>query len=527
MTERKESAATSTEVKLIEEFCKPLETGNKFEHLDFKGSPLVRYFANEGQFKSFIQTIGDYRSPRFESDDPSHHLSYNLSSLVQGELEFVDLKTIINVVSSASDPNHLFRRVRTFSAVTFELKPEEKFFDLYRVPKSQIIPVLKQHKEYLKRNRTRLIKHGWTDDSSGEWGYRLDIDSLYSTKTLSETVFFPPEDFENKKYGGRDITETGKQAKIPDAVLERVETLRPKLVDLKVLVTETLIKSIQSGVRKSLWEICSECFVNSLSAEEMEFLLFVDNHTATVKDGMYFFGFAGSNISMLIFFIHVIDFEISNGLYELQSVVNQSVKGHRSYYQIDDTPLAKNINEKLDHIFEIERLQDKALKDFTDQVNATIENEFYEEVVIKKRVKRKVNAKFVPYMDRLADLTAIQLETDGSLPSLQISASSPNQGVKKIFEPSPDYRSVTLRGTTFALTPKQADVIRVLHEAHKKELSELHQDDIINSLSEQASTTLKDIFKRKKKSGGGWEQVEAWGNLIVKGSKAGFFKLNI
>lgn len=88
---------------------------------------------------------------------------------------------------------------------------------------------------------------------------------------------------------------------------------------------------------------------------------------------------------------------------------------------------------------------------------------------------------------------------------------------KSPFSHSPDYRSVSLRGKTFSLTPRQAQIIEMLYNAHKKGTPELGQHYILEELESQASR-LRDAFRSRP---------EAWDALIMKGKTKGTYRLNI
>lgn len=85
------------------------------------------------------------------------------------------------------------------------------------------------------------------------------------------------------------------------------------------------------------------------------------------------------------------------------------------------------------------------------------------------------------------------------------------------FTYSPDFRWVCLNGQPFTLTPSQAQVIRLLFEAHEKKTPELGQSYILEQI-ESTSRRLRDLFKSSPK---------AWKELIRPGAKRGTFRLNI
>ncbi len=84
------------------------------------------------------------------------------------------------------------------------------------------------------------------------------------------------------------------------------------------------------------------------------------------------------------------------------------------------------------------------------------------------------------------------------------------------FKHSEDYISITFNDQTFTLTSRQAQVVQILHEAHKNELPDVGQHHILEKLGSQSSR-LRDTFKRS----------DLWGTLIVQGKKSGTYRLNL
>jgi len=84
------------------------------------------------------------------------------------------------------------------------------------------------------------------------------------------------------------------------------------------------------------------------------------------------------------------------------------------------------------------------------------------------------------------------------------------------FHHSGDFRSIRLDGTEYFLTSKQARVIEMLHEAHEQGTPEVGQHSILETL--ESGKRLRDVFK---------SNLDAWTNLIRKGTRKGTFRLNI
>jgi hypothetical protein len=80
-----------------------------------------------------------------------------------------------------------------------------------------------------------------------------------------------------------------------------------------------------------------------------------------------------------------------------------------------------------------------------------------------------------------------------------------------------DYRSVTLRGQTYTLTSRQAQVVEILHRAYLDEKPDVAIDYILEKLGTQNSR-WQDTFKRNP---------EARKALIRKGERKGTLRLNL
>jgi hypothetical protein len=84
------------------------------------------------------------------------------------------------------------------------------------------------------------------------------------------------------------------------------------------------------------------------------------------------------------------------------------------------------------------------------------------------------------------------------------------------FRHSPDYRSVILCGKQFSLTPQQAQVVEILHEAYENGTPEVGQAYLLEQVA-TPSSRLRDTFKGSS----------AWGELIIPGTTQGSFRLNL
>jgi hypothetical protein len=95
---------------------------------------------------------------------------------------------------------------------------------------------------------------------------------------------------------------------------------------------------------------------------------------------------------------------------------------------------------------------------------------------------------------------------------------------ERTFSHSDDFRSFTLDGRVFSLTPRQAEVVRILLRAFRSGAPELGWPQIRSQLSSQLGVQREslperfiDMFKRS----------DAWGNLVMRGKTRNSYRLNL
>lgn len=86
------------------------------------------------------------------------------------------------------------------------------------------------------------------------------------------------------------------------------------------------------------------------------------------------------------------------------------------------------------------------------------------------------------------------------------------------FKHSVDYRSIRWKGEDYSLTPRQAQIVQMLHEAHLDGTPGLSNAYILEGL-EATTSRLRDSFRRS----------DLWGEgkLIIPGRNRGLYRLNL
>jgi len=85
------------------------------------------------------------------------------------------------------------------------------------------------------------------------------------------------------------------------------------------------------------------------------------------------------------------------------------------------------------------------------------------------------------------------------------------------FDHTEDYRTVAIRGETYALTPRQAQMIQILHEAHENVTPDVAIDNVLERL-ETPNSRWQDMWRTSK---------EAQSALIQSGTRKGTLRLNL
>jgi hypothetical protein len=80
---------------------------------------------------------------------------------------------------------------------------------------------------------------------------------------------------------------------------------------------------------------------------------------------------------------------------------------------------------------------------------------------------------------------------------------------------SDDFQDIKWQGQSFGLSPRQADVVRLLYRAYENGTPQLSDKYICTELHTSASR-LRDTFRKSK----------VWGTLIIKGNRPGTRRLN-
>jgi hypothetical protein len=87
---------------------------------------------------------------------------------------------------------------------------------------------------------------------------------------------------------------------------------------------------------------------------------------------------------------------------------------------------------------------------------------------------------------------------------------------EEVFTHSDDYRNITFRGQPHLLSANKAQIIRLLHEAHKQGHHATHQNALLNAVQSETSR-VRSFFRNSP----------LWKTLIVLGPSKGTYRLNL
>jgi hypothetical protein len=100
----------------------------------------------------------------------------------------------------------------------------------------------------------------------------------------------------------------------------------------------------------------------------------------------------------------------------------QLASQYGSYYLALGQPWRVQLDRALDQFFTLQTTEVDFWEAFQARVNEALENEFYEEIVIRTKVKQKLVAPFERHIQTFAEWSRSQFELSGVLPMLQLSS---------------------------------------------------------------------------------------------------------
>jgi hypothetical protein len=235
----------------------------------------------------------------------------------------------------------------------------------------------------------------------------------------------------------------------------RLKAGRSKLFDLKVPILNELLKALRAKNANNLWDSCLRLITEAITAQEADFYLDIDRRYTRkhsnfdIGAGERHFGLPntgglsslfevighcwkeidigtmGKTIPTLISLINWMDDEWQ---FRWEDILTWD---RLNYYQFLGTLEREIMDDLLDLYLNLEKQEEEFWVNYRNLVNEALENEFYEEIIIRSKVKRKLVNKFEPHVRTYAEWVRSNLEISGNLPALQISQVSHQQDESK------------------------------------------------------------------------------------------------
>jgi hypothetical protein len=159
--------------------------------------------------------------------------------------------------------------------------------------------------------------------------------------------------------------------------------------------------------------------------------------------------------------------------------------------------------------------QERALADYARDFPRVVTGTIGELSPVEKQVLKKMEAHHTNL-----ELLKLELASRNEIPATPIilPKSDAMPGDHEEFNHSADYRSIRWQGSSYLLTPRQAQIVQILHEAYIAGTPELSNACILEKL-EATTSRLRDSFKG----------TDLWGTgkMIIPCERRGMYRLNL
>lgn len=251
--------------------------------------------------------------------------------------------------------------------------------------------------------------------------------------------------------------------------ISRLEEGRFKFFNLKVNILTIVRDALAKRDGNRLWSNCLNAMTASLSAEEAEFYLKMDRYylnydfltgeeaeddddEETERGGLIPGGFTD-----LLEVIGYCENELFVGAMHNCKIsmmgrgdIFQGEFGSLDWKQTKVDPSHEHLESVIDQYIESSSREPDFWREYRDRVNTALQNEFYDEVIVNIKVKRKFTETFTPNIRSYGEMAKIMQEDSGRLPTLTVNASElKNPAPETIFRKTGDYWQITFDGQAF------------------------------------------------------------------------------
>lgn len=262
----------------------------------------------------------------------------------------------------------------------------------------------------------------------------------WSRKELARTTHPPP--LNEREYARAPLIDG---LSTQDA--ERLEALRTKLIEIKIAVLNELRIAAHTSSVEGLWTRCLNTVTEHLSADDAEFCLKIDRMYIgyDIKSGEIVdkeAGLIAGGLTDVLLVIGHYEKEINLGTIARtrkalgfiteKDIFNCPRLGIRSYYGVLQHPRRASIDRALDRFVDADSKEMTFWEEYRQRVNDALSNDFYTDVLVRVRIKRKVAHKFEPHIRTYSALVQSHIESTGSPPSLGITITAPRSRPPRI-----------------------------------------------------------------------------------------------
>ena len=223
---------------------------------------------------------------------------------------------------------------------------------------------------------------------------------------------------------------------------QRLEASRARLFDLRIKVLRELHDAVSREDCSQLWKKCLKLLTDTVLGDEADFLLGMDRSYIGVdarSDGAAEASpkMIPGGLTNLLEVIGQCEKEIAIGTLantrqQLGNLVDPAKAerfrtGRRhngnAYYWFYGRPEQSHLDAALDQFLALSAEETDFWPGYRQRVNEALENEFYNEVAIRTKVKRRLVDDFEPKVRTFADLVKAHLESSGQSSRIEFSVS--------------------------------------------------------------------------------------------------------
>jgi hypothetical protein len=215
--------------------------------------------------------------------------------------------------------------------------------------------------------------------------------------------------------------------------VKAIEAMRPRLFDLKVGVLQRLHRALREQRADGLWEDCLQLTSDRLSASEIDWLQELDTRyldpsvDPAGRDELTAL-FSSGGVTSLVRVVGHIEKEITLGTMARTKgrLLAAAIPPVDDYYDALGESWRAQFDDELDRFAELDFRERAFWGDLSERWNQAVAHEFYEEVVVRRRVRRDHAAALRPLVELFVDWQHSALERTGAVVPLTVGGAEPS-----------------------------------------------------------------------------------------------------